>query len=83
MSPKQLAQKGLMEIENAIIQYMRENPQGVSNADIAHSLGLESDINGAQRNYLSWSILGNLVNRQIIKKVGAGRSSRYVLSELG
>lgn len=77
-NPKQRAIEGLNMIETAILEYIGSSTDGVSNSDIAKDLGLESDISGKHRNYLSWSILGNLLNKGLVQKVGHGRSSRYL-----
>lgn len=77
-NPKQRATEGLNMIEAAILEYIDSSSDGVSNSDIAKDLGLESDISGKHRNYLSWSILGNLLNKGLVQKVGHGRSSRYL-----
>lgn len=69
--------EGLTKIESAIICFIKNHPEGVSNGQIAHELGLESDIEGKHKNYLSWSILGNLVNRKLISKHGQRHTARY------
>ncbi|MDI5876537.1 hypothetical protein [Shewanella xiamenensis] len=76
--PKQRAEVGLELIENAILDFIRPFEQGVSNAQIAEELGLHSDIDGEHRNYLTWSILGNLVKKKQVIKVGERHSARYI-----
>ncbi|HCD2099766.1 TPA: hypothetical protein NBJ78_004652 [Klebsiella pneumoniae] len=76
---KQQAESGLSRIEDAIIEFVKQHPEGVSNKQIAVELGLESDIEGKHTNYLSWSILGNLQNRKLISKQGKGRFARYIV----
>jgi hypothetical protein len=77
-SPRQRAEVGLELIESAILEYIKSSEGGVSNVEIAEKLGLQSDIDGEQRNRLSWSILGNLINKKKIVKVGENNSARYV-----
>ncbi len=57
-----MAQKGLQLIEEAIIRLLEHNPQGLGNAQIANTLGLRSDFLGGHRNYLTYSVLGLLLD---------------------
>lgn len=77
-SPRQRAEVGLELIESAILEYIKSSEGGASNAQIADELGLQSDIDGDHRNYLSWSILGNLISKKKVVKVGERNSARYV-----
>ena len=56
-----LAQTGLRHIEHAILGLLQHNPQGLRNVQIANMLGLRSIHRGGQRNYLTYSVLGGLV----------------------
>ena len=58
-----MAQKGLELIEEAIIRLLEHNPQGLRNIDITDALGLRSDFQGSHRNYLSYSVLGILLEK--------------------
>ena len=58
-----LAQEGLRHIEQAILMLLEANPQGLRNSQIADALGLRSSIRGGQRNYLTYSVLGGLMER--------------------
>ncbi len=62
------AQAGLAEIENAILSLLRENPEGLINNEIARALDLESDFEGRQRNYLTYSVLGGLMKRGVVRR---------------
>ena len=55
------AQLGLELLKGAIEKLIRANPSGVSNGDVAGTLGLRSDYQGKHKNYLSYSILGLLI----------------------
>ncbi|HEV3259520.1 MAG TPA: hypothetical protein VG013_21825 [Gemmataceae bacterium] len=69
MTPRDKARQGLGFIEEAVLQLLAEHPSGLRNADIAAELELRSDHQGSQRNYLSYSILGLLLNDgKVIKK---------------
>ena len=56
-----VAQEGLRLMENAILRLLEANPQGLRNIQIADSLDLRSDFQGGHRNYLTYSVLGLLL----------------------
>ena len=58
---QQKALSGLFLIEEAILELLSENPQGLRNSDIARLLNLQSDFRGSQRNYPTYSVLGGLL----------------------
>ena len=58
---QQKALSGLLLIEEAILELLSENPQGLRNSEIARLLNLQSDFRGSQRNYLTYSVLGGLL----------------------
>ena len=60
-------------LKEAILEIINKNPQGIGNSEIARLLELESDFEGSQKNYLSWSIIGLLVNEGKVKyrKIGS------------
>jgi hypothetical protein len=57
------AQQGLNLIIDSILNVLTKNPLGLSNVEIARILGLETGKNGNQKNYLTWSILQELLAR--------------------
>lgn len=59
-SPYDRAQEGLSLIEGAIVSLLTQHEQGLSNAEIAAALKLETRGLRGQRNYLTWSILKKL-----------------------
>jgi len=61
------AQLGLEFLKEAILEVAAANPEGVTNAQVVNHLGLHSDYNGEQKNYLSWSVLGILMREGRIK----------------
>lgn len=79
------AQLGLNFLKEAILELASANPDGITNADAVNYLGLHSDYNGEQKNYLSWSVLGILMREGRIQKITASnrRSSRYVHIKVG
>ncbi len=66
MTPLEKAQDGLDLIKAAILDLLEPVDKSMTNAEIAKLLSLESDRNGAQKNYLSWAILGILMNENLI-----------------
>ena len=65
-----MAQAGLRQIEEALVRLLEANPQGLRNVEIADSLGLRSSSLGNQRNYLTYSVLGNLIDEGKVVKDG-------------
>lgn len=67
------AQLGLSLLKNAVYELVKANSDGVSNADVAGILGLRSDYNGKQKDYLSYSVLGLLMREGRIKRIEGSR----------
>lgn len=65
---KNQAQLGLKIIENTILELLRQSPEGLTNTEISRKLSLESSQGGNQNNYLVYSILGNLMNKNLVEK---------------
>lgn len=79
MTPCQKAQQGLALVKQAIIDLIEEHPNGLRNAEIAEKLDLHSDYLGGQKDYLSWSVLGLLLNQGTIVR----RGKLYFLAPTG
>ena len=58
---RQMALAGLRRIEDSILTLLSRNPQGLRNSKIADALGLRSDFQGRQKDYLTYSVLGGLL----------------------
>ncbi|MFS1425291.1 GIY-YIG nuclease family protein [Shewanella sp. 10N.286.48.B5] len=71
------AQLGLKLLKDSIISLSEENPEGIYNSDCAHYLGLQSDHNGNQQDYLTYSILGILLKEGIIETEKIGNRRKY------
>jgi hypothetical protein len=80
MNNYEKAQAGLEMIKDAILSELKHHPDGMTNAEIVHKLGLESDFEGGMRNYLSWSTLGILIGEGRIKSTGERRNRTYHLT---
>ena len=63
VTEEELAQRGLSQIESAIIALLERNPQGLRNIEIAEALHLLSNFQGGSRNYLTYSVLGGLLKQ--------------------
>jgi hypothetical protein len=59
----EIAQDGLKRIEDAIVRVIEKHPQGLRNYEIAEELGLRSDFQGKQKDYLTYSVLGGLLRK--------------------
>lgn len=66
------AQLGLDLLKTATLDLARANPEGISNSDAASLLGLRSDYQGRQKDYLSYSILGLLLREGKLKRREGG-----------
>lgn len=76
MRARDKAQEGLRLLKEAILELLSGEPEGLRNVDIAVELRIQSDYQGSQKDYLSWSVLGLLLNDgKVIRKGG-----RYFLS---
>ena len=69
------AQLGLQLIKDSIILLVENNSHGITNSDCSLYLGLQSENNGNQQNYLTYSILGELLKERILvsRKIGTRR----------
>jgi hypothetical protein len=75
---KQKATMGLALIKEAMLDHLEAHREGLRNADLAHDLGLESDHEGQQKDYLTYSILGLLLKECQVDKVKRGTKTYYV-----
>jgi hypothetical protein len=58
---KEKAQLGLALLKEAVLEFAKANPKGISNSDTASLLGLRSDYGGGSKDYLSYSLIGLLM----------------------
>lgn len=79
---KAKAENGNALIEEAIIALLHNHIEGLSNTEIARILNLESSHEGSQINYLTYSVLGNLMkNGSVIKKRIRGNKVKYCIRQ--
>lgn len=64
------AQIGLEMIKAAILELAKANPTGITNADVAKGLGLQSDYGGGSKDFLGYSVLGLLLKENQITRIG-------------
>jgi hypothetical protein len=63
------AQIAVALLKESVFELALVNPDGITNSDAVHSLGLHSDYMGGSKDYLSWSILGLLMRENKLKRV--------------
>ncbi|MSQ40361.1 MAG: GIY-YIG nuclease family protein [Dehalococcoidia bacterium] len=73
---KEKAQIGLALLKNAVLEFAKVNPKGITNPEAASLLGLRSDYGGGSKDYLSYSIIGILMREG--KLAREGPSKRHV-----
>lgn len=72
------SRKALEELEMCVEQLLQDTPEGLRNSDIADALGLRSSMNGSQKDYLTYSVLGILMQQgRVIKDSGRAHSVVY------
>lgn len=67
---------GLNLLKDAVVELAKANKDGITNADAAKALGLQSDYGGGSKDYLSFSLLGILMREGRLKRddtIGRGR----------
>jgi uncharacterized protein len=63
------SQIALEHLKSAVFETTRANKDGITNYEVAKSLGLQSDYGGGSKNYLSYSVLGILMREGKIKRL--------------
>jgi hypothetical protein len=71
------AAEGLELLKESILEHVAAHPDGIGNSEIARDLHLESDFQGKQKNYLTWSVIGLLVNDGQLVQEKRGRFAFY------
>jgi hypothetical protein len=73
---KEKAQLGLSLLKEAILELARANSFGITNADAASILGLRSSYGGGSKDYLTYSVIGLLMNEGKLERIP--KSKRHV-----
>ena len=79
MNPRNKAKFAVELLKEAVLQVLTESQAPMSHADILKRLDIPSDFEGKSQNYLSWSVLGLLVNDGAIRYEGENRARVYFL----
>lgn len=56
-------------LKSSVMEFAKANMEGVTNADVAKYLGLQSDYGGGAKDYLSYSILGILIKEGRLRRL--------------
>jgi hypothetical protein len=70
MTPSEKAKAGVELLKEAIADLLAAHPDGLRHIDIVRLLDIPSDYRGKQKNYLSWSVVGLLINAKKIRRTG-------------
>lgn len=71
---REKAQLALRMLREAVLELAQSNAGGVTNSEVARSLGLQSDYAGGSKDYLSFSLLGLLMRDG---KILRGEKAKY------
>lgn len=81
LSAKERAQVGLALLKEAVVQELERSPKALQHAEIVRRLDIPSDFEGTGKNYLSWSVLGLLVNDNVIRYRGDRNERIYFVRD--
>ena len=70
MDERRQAAKGREQIEKAIKALLEAEPGGLKNADVSRRLGLRCDSQDGQRNWITWTVLRDLVTQKVVERRG-------------
>ena len=69
---------GLSLLKEAVIELAKANSDGVTNAECAKVLGLQSNYRGASKDYLSYSLLGLLLEEGQLERNDSLGNGRHI-----
>lgn len=75
------AESTYLALESVVFRYIKGKTEGAYNSEIAKELGLESAFEGRQKNYLTYSIVGSLINKGKVVSVQDGRRRKFRVVE--
>lgn len=70
MNAREKAQAGRDLMKEAVLDLIHASGRALTHSDIVNELDIPSDFAGVGKNYLSWSIVGLLVNEEKIRYQG-------------
>jgi hypothetical protein len=68
------AQKGLSMMKESILELAQINEGEITNSEASEALGLHSDYEGKQKDYLVYSILGLLIKDKVMAREKGNRT---------
>ncbi|MDR2110542.1 MAG: hypothetical protein LBP32_04470 [Spirochaetaceae bacterium] len=74
------SRQGLKILYECVLELLKLYPNGLKNSEIAQKLELKSSHENAQHDYLTYSLLGNLMEDRLIKKIKSGRRVVYKIN---
>jgi hypothetical protein len=77
---KEKAQLALNLLKGAVVEFAQANPGGITNADVARTLGLQSDYGGGSKDYLSFSLLGMLMREGRLRRDETSGRGKHVVA---
>jgi hypothetical protein len=85
MTNRFVAELALKQLKGAVWQHLVDRPGENRNSEIAVALGLQSHHSGSQRDYLTYSVLGLLMDegRVVTEKINNVRYYHAVLADGG
>jgi hypothetical protein len=81
VTPRAKAQQGLGLIKEAMLDLLRQHPDGLHHVDIARMLEIEMGYLGGRQNYASQIILHQLVYAGEVEKVRENRNAIFRLNK--
>jgi len=69
---------GLELLKDAVVELAKANRDGITNADCAKALGIQSNYGGGAKDYLSYSLLGLLMEEGRLKRDERRGKGRHV-----
>ena len=74
-----ISYSALKILYETIEELLKMYPDGLTNSEIAHNLELGSSHENAQHDYLTYSLLGNMMKVGKVKKTKIKRKVLYIL----
>lgn len=81
MAPRDKAHSGVELLKQAVLDLLGASDKALTHAEIVNALDIPSDFEGTGRNYLSWSVLGLLVNAGQVRYRGARNRRVYYVRD--
>jgi hypothetical protein len=73
--PVEKVRSGLAQMEDGVLDFLRERGSWVSHPDLQDALGLRSEYKDGHSGFLSGAILDRLCARKLVERRGGGRGN--------